>query len=71
MADPEVHSKGLSWEIHVKMGYAQLNSRVQFVFAPAQQEAAGGSLVFTDLCTVTMVCCSATNKWAWQSKKSL
>lgn len=71
MADPEVHNKGLSGEIHIKMGYAQLNSRVQFVFSPAQQEAARGSPVFTDLCTATMVCCSATNKQAWQSKKLL
>lgn len=71
MADPEVHNKGLSGEIHIKMGHTQLNSRVQFVFAPAQQEAVGGSPVFRDLCTVTMLCCSVTNERAWQSKKLL
>lgn len=71
VADPEVRSKGLSGEIHIKMGYAQLNSRVECVFAPIQQEGAGGSPGFADLCTVVVVCCSTTPKCAWQSKKLL
>lgn len=55
MADPQVHNKVLSGEIYIKMGYAQLKSRVQWVFAPVQQEAAGGSPVFTDLRTVIIL----------------
>lgn len=69
VADPKVHDKGLSGEIHIKTGYAQLNSRVQRVFAPVQQAAAGGSPVFTDLCAATTICCLTTEKHAWQSEK--
>jgi len=69
VADPKVHTKGLSGEVHIQMDFAQLNSRAQCVFAPVQQQAEGGSPGLTDLCTVVVVLCSTTNKHVWQSKK--